>query len=727
MSRKYRNLSIAVHMRSRFLFAAFFCFAAVTVFSLLLYFVCKNVSEWEEAGPDPEAAALAEQIDALAAGPNEGLEEMKASYEKLTARQKAQVTQVRYDRLLEAEELNEALSGSQNYFSVADQSGGPDLAFMPGNRMRLKKYGSVAALEGQTDVKGEAFDRLFNKNQPFTIEADVNPNGWGYGKGDFNMIASKGDNCVSLRISNQSVYFHIKNTSGMWVGEEIRLSEEQMNSWNHIAAVYNGNDIMVYVEGYLPKTVEQAGAVNASNYPLGIGYCPETGRISTNGIRGIRVYSRALSVEELDARACRPQDPAVELWYDFGDYSCPDVNLSPDGIRSVRKSVKTVPGEELSLAVEPIPYYTKGKITYQVDREEVALVSEDGVLMARTPGTALVTAAVEGTGYSVTIPVSVKDAPFGIRNAAGWAKEHIVLLAFLSYVVCLAVLIVVQRQQLLCCLAELSEAVFRMGKGEEDILLPPVLQEAQAALRETKDSLRQKEQTIREVERRKNDMVVYLAHDLKTPIASMIGYLALLQEQEQIPDNLRQRYLGIVSGSAQRLNDLIDEFFEVARFNMAHLTLAYTKIDIVCLLEQMVYEFKPILAEKDLTVRLDAPEKLYLSCDADKMERVFDNLLKNAVSYSFPGTQIVLSLSAEERIGITFTNCGNTIPQEKLVHLFEQFYRLDSARAGGTGGSGLGLAIAKQIVDAHHGEITAGSRDGKIWFTVLLPRDEITS
>ncbi len=227
---------------------------------------------------------------------------------------------------------------------------------------------------------------------------------------------------------------------------------------------------------------------------------------------------------------------------------------------------------------------------------------------------------------------------------------------------------------------------------------------------------------LREAEQRKNDLIMYLAHDLKTPLASVIGYLNLLLDEEEISETLQKKYLAISLDKAERLEDLINEFFEIARFNLSHITLQHSRINLTRLLEQLVFEFQPMFLEKNLTCALSAPPDLTLICDVDKLQRVFDNLLKNAVFYSFENSPITITLTQNAMdTTITFVNQGNTIPREKLDRIFEQFYRLDTARGSKNGGAGLGLAIAKQIVELHGGRITAESEKEQIMFTVTLP------
>lgn len=252
--------------------------------------------------------------------------------------------------------------------------------------------------------------------------------------------------------------------------------------------------------------------------------------------------------------------------------------------------------------------------------------------------------------------------------------------------------------------------------------LPNVLAPAEAELRLARQQVQQNAAIAREAEQRKNDLIVYLAHDLKTPLTSVIGYLTLLRDEPELSPAMRARYTGIALDKAERLEDLINEFFEITRFNLSHMELDRRPTDLTRMIEQVVSEFGPMLAEQDLTCRADLPPKLPCACDPDKLARVLDNLLRNACHYSTPGTEVTITAAAEgDTAVLTVENTGRTIPPEKLARIFEQFYRLDESRASRTGGAGLGLAIAKQIVELHGGSITAASADDHITFTVRLP------
>ena len=150
---------------------------------------------------------------------------------------------------------------------------------------------------------------------------------------------------------------------------------------------------------------------------------------------------------------------------------------------------------------------------------------------------------------------------------------------------------------------------------------------------------------------------------------------------------------GISLDKAERLEELIDEFFEITRFNLSNIVLEYSRgQSAACLLEQLVFEFGPMFGEKHLNYMLHAEPDLMILCDADKMQRVLDNLLRNAVYYSFEGSTVEIAAAFKEDAAvITVVNQGNTIPKEKLGRIFEQFYRLDTARGSNSGGAGLGL------------------------------------
>lgn len=254
------------------------------------------------------------------------------------------------------------------------------------------------------------------------------------------------------------------------------------------------------------------------------------------------------------------------------------------------------------------------------------------------------------------------------------------------------------------------------------ISLPQELMPIERKLNLVKQTLQNRTLASREAEQRKNDMVMYLAHDLKTPLTSIIGYLSLLSEAPEMSAEQRAKYIGITLDKAQRLEQLIDEFFEITRYNFQQQQLTLETINLYYMLVQLTDEFYPLLQAHGNTIKLQAPQELTVYGDADKLARVFNNILKNAVAYSYPNTPICITAKVEaENLEINFLNQGQTIRPQKLQSIFEKFFRLDSARASNTGGAGLGLAIAQEIVHLHGGEITASSADEITCFCVRLP------
>lgn len=259
-------------------------------------------------------------------------------------------------------------------------------------------------------------------------------------------------------------------------------------------------------------------------------------------------------------------------------------------------------------------------------------------------------------------------------------------------------------------------------EDEDEIHLSLEMKPIEDKLNTVRQNLKDRAAAAKEAEQRKNELVMYLAHDIRTPLTSVIGYLSLLDEAPDMPAEQKAKYVHITLEKAIRLETLVNEFFEITRYNSQYMTLQKETIDLHYMLVQLLDEFYPTLSAQGNTAVLHADETITVTGDAIKLARVFNNLLKNAVSYSNRDTEIVVSAGEKDgMVSIAFQNHGQSIPAEKLETLFDKFYRLDEARATDTGGSGLGLSIAKEIVLAHDGTITATSEDDSVTFTVFLP------
>lgn len=237
-----------------------------------------------------------------------------------------------------------------------------------------------------------------------------------------------------------------------------------------------------------------------------------------------------------------------------------------------------------------------------------------------------------------------------------------------------------------------------------------------------KEQFQNSEERLRAESARKNDLIAYLAHDLKTPLTSVIGYISLLKEAPDMPVEQRAKYTNIALEKALRLESLINEFFDITRYNLHEIMLEEETFDLGYMLMQMADEFYPVLEQHGKSITIHAEEDLPIVADSAKLARVFNNILKNAVAYSYENTEIEVHAEKQgSTIHVSISNFGKTIPKQKLDMIFEKFYRLDDARSTNTGGAGLGLAIAKEIVVAHGGTISVTSEKQITTFTVELP------
>lgn len=279
-------------------------------------------------------------------------------------------------------------------------------------------------------------------------------------------------------------------------------------------------------------------------------------------------------------------------------------------------------------------------------------------------------------------------------------------------------------------LSRITQYLKEINQGIENILsdfneperFKPALRPLEDSLNEIKMTIRRQEQEAIESEKKKNDLVVFLAHDLKTPLTSIVAYLSILETKPDMPEEERKKYTHISLEKAIRLGELINEFFEITKFNLQDIVLEPGNLDLSMMLEQIADELYAVLKEKNLRCDVQIDDTLMIYGDADKLARVFDNLLRNAIAYCDKGTAI--RIQAKERhqeIEIVVANEGEKIPEEELSAIFEKFYRVDGSRSSKTGGAGLGLAIAKEIVELHHGTIRAESDEWETRFIVTLP------
>ena len=278
--------------------------------------------------------------------------------------------------------------------------------------------------------------------------------------------------------------------------------------------------------------------------------------------------------------------------------------------------------------------------------------------------------------------------------------------------------------------------------------LPRELEPTSRALEAIRRENESNELVARAAEQRKNELVAYLAHDIRTPLTSVVGYLTMLQESPDMPMEQRARYAGIALDRAQRLEGMLEEFFEITRYNLQSIPIERERFDAGMLCRQVADEFFPTAETRGIAVKVDAASPLLVFADPGKVSRVLNNLLKNAVSYADEDTEVHVRAFVREQndaawdglagaaqgglshdasgnsprvLVIEVENQGKEISPEHLQSIFEKFYREDASRGTKAGGAGLGLAIAREIARAHGGDLTASSQAGKTVFTLAIP------
>lgn len=212
----------------------------------------------------------------------------------------------------------------------------------------------------------------------------------------------------------------------------------------------------------------------------------------------------------------------------------------------------------------------------------------------------------------------------------------------------------------------------------------------------------------RRIERSKDELVTNVSHDIRTPLTSIIGYLGLIENKQYNNDEELLQYTHTAFLKANQMKSLVDDLFEYTKVRQAGVTLNIVPLDIGAMLEQVAASYELEANKKGMAIHVDVPAKpLVIEADGEKLARVFNNLVSNALKYGADGKNIYLKamLVSKKELKVTIANDGEPIPQKSLEQVFDRFYRAESSRSRETGGSGLGLAIAQGIVERHHGYI----------------------
>lgn len=255
-----------------------------------------------------------------------------------------------------------------------------------------------------------------------------------------------------------------------------------------------------------------------------------------------------------------------------------------------------------------------------------------------------------------------------------------------------------------------------------------VLSKTLLAKEKESEKLKEKERAAldieRNAERQKNELITNVAHDLRTPLTTIVGYLELIKDDTALSKEDVHKYSGIAYEKSIRLQEMMDDLFEFTKLDNADIKLNKSMINLSGLIMQMTDEFYPSFKDCNITPIVDLPEEnIYVQGDGQLLARVFDNLISNALKYGYHNTDLKIEVSGDEKYAtVKVINHGDTIASEDSPLLFNKFYRTDSSRNSKTGGTGLGLAITKNIVDLHHGDISVTSDDQITTFIVKFNR-----
>ena len=263
------------------------------------------------------------------------------------------------------------------------------------------------------------------------------------------------------------------------------------------------------------------------------------------------------------------------------------------------------------------------------------------------------------------------------------------------------------------------------GKSDEKIIIErqDEIGEIAGRINEMTEQINQLIKSERDALQSNKDLIACVAHDLRTPITSVKGYLDLALDTKHYDLEQRQKYVRIAQTKVNRLEYLIHDLFNYTKLTSGEITLHRSKIDLVQLVEQMVEEFYPLFQEEELecTTKYNI-SYLEMNMDGELIARAVQNLLSNAIKYGKDGKHVYVELEClEQEVQIRVTNYGLVIPEESIKHLFDKFYRVERSRNVKTGGTGLGLNIAQEIVHLHGGRIQVTSGASGTCFTIALP------
>ena len=278
-------------------------------------------------------------------------------------------------------------------------------------------------------------------------------------------------------------------------------------------------------------------------------------------------------------------------------------------------------------------------------------------------------------------------------------------------------------------LKEISGGIKELSTGNFNAVIPLREDDEFTTIARNLNRMAKDIKEIMEVERstenKKNELITNVAHDLRTPLTSIIGYLDIVSNKE-LPADVREKYIGIAYSKSKRLEKLIEDLFTYTKFEFGQVALRLGQVDMVKMMEQLLEEFYPSFCENGLEYELKlSANRIIVEADGNLLARAFANLIGNAIKYGKNGKNVnIIMDTTQTQVIIAIINYGEIIPKKDIEKIFEKFYRVDSSRNTELGGTGLGLAIAKNIIAMHNGTIQVKSSLEGTVFEVTLNLEE---
>lgn len=329
----------------------------------------------------------------------------------------------------------------------------------------------------------------------------------------------------------------------------------------------------------------------------------------------------------------------------------------------------------------------------------------------------------------ITLKKSLVGTPEDIFTIMRQTEPGIWWLLAIITVFCFCVYYIVMTAPMVNYFREIISGVQRIKNGDLETKIPirpfGELEDLAIAVNAMQMELKTTIAKEREAEHVKDELITNVAHDLRTPLTSILGYLNLLQNPEQLDKETEKKYLNIAYDKAVRMEGLVTDLFDFTRYEKNKMVITKSRLDLKQFMEQILDEFYPSLMEAHLECyTVFPPEKIYIDGDGELLARAFGNLMGNAIKYGAEGKQIQIEIQnypETHRVRVSIINYGRLIAPKDLDKIFDKFYRGDTSRSSKEGGTGLGLAIAKNIFDMHNGMIRVRSDEGGTVFEVLLP------